>query len=144
MGQAIQSKLNSWNLDLVKVVMLLGLFATLVLQWGGLQRDSAQQLTMAGEIAALQTAANDEQRAREALEQALKNLESRGAERTARRDADIAALAGRIGTLEGKTATMQIDLVRSLSELTADVRAIKEWMTRDRASQGSSSAARPG
>lgn len=98
----------------------------LVVNYSGLLRDSEDQRTLAATVGSLQAQMTAEIEARLLLEQTIGNLEARGAERTARRDSDIAQLNGRLSSVEGKLASMQVDLAAKLAEISADVRAIKD------------------
>jgi uncharacterized protein HemX len=98
----------------------------LVINYGGLIRDSDDQRTLAAAVGALQASMTAEQEARKLLEAYVRNLEQRGMERTARRDADIATLNGRLSTQEGKLASLQIEIAAKLAELITDVRSIKD------------------
>ncbi len=105
----------------------------LVVNYSGLLRDSEDQRTLAATVGSLQAQMTAEIEARLLLEQTVGNLEARGAERTARRDSDIAQLNGRLSSVEGKLATLQIEIAAKLAELITDVRAIKEKLANTRA-----------
>lgn len=133
MGQVVRSW---WERAGLNAGLGWGIFVGLIfliLNYGGLLKDSEQQKELVAAVAGLQSAATAEAEARKLLEQAVANLEARGAERTARRDADIAALNGRLSTAEGKLATLQIEIAAKLAELITDVRAIKEKLANTRA-----------
>ena len=126
MGQQIRSWWERAGLNAGLGWVVLVACIALVVNYSGLLRDSEDQRALATAVGVLQAGLTAEQEARKLLEQTVANLESRGAERTARRDADIAATNGRLSTVEGKLASLQVDLAAKLAEISADVRAIKD------------------
>lgn len=126
MGQVVRSWWERAGLNAGLGWVVLVACIALVVNYSGLLRDSEDQRELAAAVGSLQAAMVAEQEARKLLEQQVANLESRGAERTARRDADIAASNGRLSTVEGKLASMQVDLAAKLAEISADLRTIKD------------------
>lgn len=126
MGTAVKSWAQSWGLNAGIALTCLLLLANLAKEWGGFGRDSEQQRELVMTVAVLREGLLAEQEARKLLEVAVGNLESRGVERTARRDADIAATNGRLSTVEGKLASMQVDLAAKLAEISSNVLTTKE------------------
>lgn len=126
MGQTVRTGLERIGLNPALLWAMAIVAVTLVVQYAGLLRDSEQQKELVVAVSALTAGLNAEQEARKLLELQLRNLADRGAERTSRRDADIAALNGRLSTLEGKTASLQLDVASALARIEADLRAIKD------------------
>lgn len=133
MGQVVRSwwERAGLNAGLGWVVLVAAI--ALVVNYSGLLKDSEQQKELVSAVAALEQAMSAEIEARKLLGLGMQNLADRGAERTARRDADIASLGARLSAAESKIATIQVEIAAKLGELLADVRAIKEKLANTRA-----------